>query len=74
MKNRSSILPVLLPVFSIIGVAAWAIGLGVLFIALNETDLGVFGAIIGGLLLIIVIPTIAWIFLGITDKTKKEQS
>ena len=52
-------LPILLPLFSILGVAFWAIGLGVLFIILNETSLGVFGAIIGGLVLIVVVPTVA---------------
>ena len=65
-------LPVLLPLLSIIGVASWAIGLGVLFIILNETSLGVFGAIIGGLLLIVLVPTIAWLVLSITDKSNKE--
>ena len=72
MRSRSSMLPVLLPLLSIIGVASWAIGLGVLFIILNETSLGVFGAIIGGLLLIVLVPTIAWLVLSITDKSNKE--
>ena len=67
-------LPILLPLFSILGVAFWAIGLGVLFIILNETSLGVFGAIIGGLVLIVVVPTVAWLVLSITDKSKKESS
>jgi len=74
MKGRSLMLPLLLPLLSIIGVVSWAVGLGVLFIVLNETSLGVNGAIIGGLVLIIVVPVIAWLVLSVTDKSKKESS
>ena len=74
MKGRSLMLPLLLPLLSIIGVVSWAVGLGVLFIVLNETSLGVNGAIIGGLVLIIVVPVIAWLVLSVTDKRKKESS
>ena len=74
MKGKSLMLPILLPLLSIIGVVSWAVGLGVLFIVLNETTLGVNGAIIGGLVLIIVVPVIAWLVLSVTDKSKKESS
>ena len=74
MKGKSLMLPILLPLLSIIGVVSWAVGLGVLFIVLNETSLGVNGVIILGLVLIIVVPVIAWLVLNVTDKSKKESS
>lgn len=74
MKIRGSMLPIILPLFSIIGVSSWAVGLGILFILLNETSLGVFGAIIGGLVIIIAVPTIALAVLRMTDSNQKEQS
>ncbi len=74
MKGKSLMLPILLPLLSIIGVVSWAVGLGVVFIVLNETSLGVNGVIILGLVLIIVVPVIAWLVLSVTDKSKKESS
>ena len=74
MKGKSLMLPILLPLLSIIGVVSWAVGLGVVFIVLNETSLGVNGVIILGLVLIIVVPVIAWLVLNVTDKSKKESS
>ena len=71
MKGKSLMLPILLPLLSIIGVVSWAVGLGVVFIVLNETSLGVNGVIILGLVLIIVVPVIAWLVLSVTDKSKK---
>ena len=49
----------LLPFLSVLAVAVWGGGLGTIFIVLNETGLGQWGAIWIGLGLVVGVPSIA---------------
>jgi len=71
MKNRI-ILAVLLPFASMLTIAVWAGGLGTLFIILDRTWLGPNGAIIGGLLLIFLVPLVAVAVIKLLDKRREE--
>ena len=59
MKLNRLPFPILMPLLAVLSIAAWGGGLGVLFIWLNHTSLGEWGAVIVGLALIVVIPTMA---------------
>ena len=52
-------LAMLLPVLGILFVVVWAGGLGVIFIVLNETGAGEYGAIGIGLGVVVFVPAIA---------------
>ena len=48
-----------LPILAVLSVAAWGGGLGAIFIFLNETSIGEWGAIGIGLGLVVGVPVIA---------------
>ena len=50
-----------LPIASIVLVVLWGGGIGGLFIALNETGLGEWGAVIVGIALVLLVPAIAFL-------------
>ena len=50
-----------LPIASIVLVVLWGGGIGGLFIALNVTGLGEWGAVIGGVALVLLVPAIAFL-------------
>ena len=49
----------LLPIIAVLFVVVWAGGLGVIFILLNETGAGEWGAIVIGLGVVVGVPAIA---------------
>jgi len=51
----------LLPIASIALVVLWGGGIGGVFIALNETALGEWGAVIVGAALVVLVPAIAFL-------------
>ena len=57
-KSRFS-LALLFPVLAVITVAVFAGGLGVIFMVLNETELGELGVIVLGMALVVGVPAIA---------------
>jgi len=51
--------PVMLPLLAMLFVVVWGGGLGAIFIFLGKTDLGVWGAVIVGMALVVGVPSMA---------------
>ena len=52
-------LPIMLPLLAMLFVVVWAGGLGAAFIFLGRTELGVWGAVIIGMVLVVGVPSMA---------------
>jgi len=64
------LLPLLLPLAVASVVALWAGGIGILFIALYATDLGEWGAVIIGTLIVFLVPAVG---VGITRRSVRDE-
>ncbi|MBM3949019.1 MAG: hypothetical protein FJ312_07250 [SAR202 cluster bacterium] len=68
MKKDRMMMAVLFPLLAVVTVATLAFGLGGIFIALNETGAGHWGAIIIGAALVVGVPTVAFLLERMTEK------
>ena len=65
--------PILMPLVAVLSIAAWGGSLGVLFMVLNNTALGEWGAVIVGMALIAVVPAAAAFVLSRMNRAGEER-
>ena len=72
MKIKRPQFQVLMPIIAAVGIASWAFGLGEIFLYLHHTELGEWGAVIVGMILIFAIPGVVALVLNQARGKSKE--
>ncbi len=72
MKIKRPPFQVLMPIVAALAIASWAFGLGEIFLYLHHTELGEWGAVMIGMILIFAIPGAAALVLNKVRGNNKE--